>query len=260
MRFPHLFSILIALSLVLPSCGTANRLLKARPAKLTPFFEQPELAQDGRKQVGFQKVWTTPDPKVLEAGRAKQKLYIAPVTLAYLRPADSALSGPQAPSAKMKRQQEEIAKRMHDEFAKAFQRSPAPIYQLTNQPGKDALVLQMALTKLTPTSAQGNVITTVLKLLVTPLATVGGFFTKGNIAMEGKVLVPMPGKDRSHRPFFQFADNEADKFTFFSLRDYQRYGHAHHTIEHWAKQFEKMTRSRKGEKVGDSSAVSLKLW
>lgn len=248
------------MSLALPACGTANRFLKAKPARLTPFFEQPELAQDGRRQFGFQKVWTTPDPEVLQQGLAKKKLYIAPVTLAYLRPVDKGLGGRQVASGGMKRQEREIAMRIHEEFARAFQRSPASIYQLASGPGKDALVLQIALTELTPTSAQGNIITTVLKLVVTPIATLGGFFTKGNIAIEGKVLVATPGKKRAHQPFFQFADNEADKFTIFSLRDYQSYGHATHTIQHWAKQFEKMTRARRGEKVGDSSAVSLKLW
>ncbi len=149
---------------------------------------------------------------------------------------------------------------MHEEFIQAFKHSPQPFYELTQRPGKDTVILQLALTELTPTSAKGNALTTVVKLLVTPLAAVGGFFTKGNIAMEGKMLAPMSGKGRSHLPFFQFADREADKFTFFSFRDYQSYGHGARTLRHWAVHFEEMTRARQGEKVKDSSAVTFKLY
>lgn len=261
MRFRHLFCLLLSISLMLPSCGTVNRLLKPGPAKLTAFFEQPELAQDGRKQFGFQKVWTTPDQQVLKESVTKKKLYIAPVTLGYLRPVKKRLAG-RAIEAGLNRHERGIATRLHKEFSSAFQRSPAPLYQLADRPGSDTVVLQLALTELTPTSAGGNVLTTVVKFIATPLiaplASLGGFFTKGNIAIEGKMLVPMPGKGRSQRPFFQFADNERDKLTLFSIRDYQSYGHAVHTIHDWAVHFEQMTRAQKGEKVKDSSAVTLK--
>lgn len=256
MRFLSLF-----LLLLLCSCGTTNRFLKVGSAKLTPFFEQPEIARDGRKQVGFQKIWTTPDRQVLEQSLTKKKLFIAPVILDHLRPAGKALARQQIAAGGIKRHEHEVASRLHQEFVDAFKRSPAPIFQLVDKPGNDTVVLQLALTELTPTSAQGNVITTVLKVVVTPLAFVGNFFTKGNIAIEGKLLVPMPrGSHPPYRPFFQFADKEGDKFTFFNIRDYQPYGHAVHTIRDWAVHFEQVTRARGGETVKDSSAVTLRLY
>lgn len=80
MRFSHS---IFALLLVLPACSSTNRMLKAQPVGLSPFFEQPWLAQDARAQLGFQKIWTTPDPQLLAQGKAKRKLFIAPVTLRY---------------------------------------------------------------------------------------------------------------------------------------------------------------------------------
>ncbi|MGV3664112.1 MAG: DUF3313 family protein [Prosthecobacter sp.] len=265
MRFLHPFILLAAISLVLPACGTANRLLKARPAKLTPFFEQPELARDGRRQFGFQKVWTTPDRQVEKAGLTKKKLHIAPVTLAYLRPVSKGLARRDIAIGGLKRHERGVAARLHKEFTRAFQQSPAPYYQLTDRPGKDTVVLQLALTELSPTSAKGNALTTAVKFVLTPLlaplTSLGGFFTKGNIAIEGKMLAPMPGKASGksppYRPFFQFADKEADKLTLFSFRDYQSYAHAADTMEDWAVHFEEMTRARKGEKVRDSTSVTL---
>lgn len=267
MRFRHLFRLSLGVCVLLSSCSLTNRLLKAKPAKLTPFFEQPEMAQDGRRQFGFQKVWTTSDTRVQKEALAKTKLHIAPVTVGYLRPVERGLAGGEVALGSVKRHERGIAKRLHQEFTRAFQRSPQPFYHLSDQTGRDTLILQLALTELTPTSAKGNAITTAVKFILSPVlapfTSLGGFFTKGHIAIEGKLLVPMParrGKDIGppYRPFFQFADREADKLTLFSLRDYQSYGHAVRTIRHWAVHFEQMSRAQRGQKVRDSSAVTLR--
>lgn len=243
-------------------------MLKPGPAKLTPFFEQPELAHDGREQFGFQKVWTTPDRRLLEDSLSKQKLYIAPVTVGHLRPVIKPLAW-WGIAWGLKRHERGIATRLHKGFPRAFECSPAPYYHLTDGPGRDTVILQLALTELSPTSAGGSIFTTAVKFLVTPivapLANLGGFFTKGNIAIEGKMLVPMDafkagGGTARPATYFQFADNEADKPTFLNARDFQPYGHAVHTMRERAVHFEEMTRTPRGTKVGDSSAVTLRLY
>jgi len=250
MRFPHFLSLLLALTL--PACSSANLLLKARPAGLSPFFEQPSLAQDARGHLPFQVVWVTPDKQLLKEGMAKNKLYVAPVTLAYLRPVDKALVS-QEISWGMKRQEADIAARLREEFVTAFRRSPRPLYQIVDSPSASTLTLRLAVIELSPTSANGNVVTTVLKFAVTPVAVLGRLFTKGNMAIEGKVV-----DSRTGRAFFQFADKETDKLTFLNVRDYQPYGHAVNTMRDWAVQFEEMTRTPSGLKIGDSSVITLR--
>ncbi|MFN0078483.1 MAG: DUF3313 family protein [Prosthecobacter sp.] len=252
MRFPHLLSASLLL-MALSACSSTNRLLKARPVGLSPFFEQPWLAQDAREQLGFQKVWTTPDRQVLVAGGAKRKLYIAPVTLAYLRPVNRALAHQEIVHGGVQRQEQAVAQRLREEFIAAFRRSPGPLYRIVERPGKDTLTLQMALIELNPTSPKGNAVMTILKLAVTPVAALAGWFTKGNMAIEGKMV-----DSQSHRTFFQFADNESDKLTFISMRDYQPYGHAVNTMRDWAVHFEEMTRSPRGWKVRDASSITLR--
>lgn len=253
--FTHMGRLVLCLGLmILSACGSANRLLKARAVTLTPFFEHPQFAQDARKQLGFQKVWTTPNRAVLAEGLTKRKLYIAPVTLAYLRPVDKAFAT-QEISWGLNRQERDIAHRLQVEFLTAFRRSPRAIYQLVPKPGPDTLTLQLALTELNPTSPKGNAMMTMLKVAVTPVAALGGWFTKGNMAIEGKMLVSQTG-----RTFFQFADNEADKLTFLSARDYQPYGHPVHSMRDWAVRFEEMTRTPSGMQLKDSSAVTLRLY
>lgn len=239
--------------MVLPACSSANRLLKAKPVGLSPFFEQPWLAQDAGEQLGFQKVWTTPDQQVLAQDMAKRKLFIAPVTLNHLRPVNRAFASGEVAWGGVQRQQIEVAMRLREEFATAFRRSPSPLYQLVNRPGKDTLTLRLAVIELNPTSPKGNVAVTVLKFVVTPVIGLAAYFTKGNMAIEGKVVDSASG-----RAFFQFADNESDKLTFINMRDYQPYGHAVNTMRDWAVQFEQMTRTPRGSKVKDSSAITLR--
>ena len=248
------FLIFVLLLLALPACSSMNRMLKAKPIALSPFFEQPWLAQDASKQLGFQKVWTTPDPKVLAVGKTKRKLYIAPVTLNYLRPVNQPLSSGEVAWGGVQRQQVEIAARLREEFVAAFRGSPSPLYHLVNRPGKDTLTLQLAVIELNPTSPKGNAVVTVLKLAVTPFMGFAAYLTKGNMAIEGKVV-----DSKSGRAYFQFADNECDKLTFINLRDYQPYGHAANSMRYWARQFELMTRSPRGWKVKDSGSVTLRF-
>lgn len=251
MRFRHFIFALFLLAL-LSSCSSVQRLLKAKPVPLSPFFEQPHLAQDGQGHLPFQKVWTTPDAHVMTTCLAKRQLYIAPVTLAYLRPVNRTLAT-QEIAWGVQRQEMAVAQRLLEEFIAAFRRSPRPLYQLVNRPGKDSLTLQLAIIELNPTSPKGNAVMTVLKFAVTPVAALGRFFTKGNMAIEGRVVDSASG-----RAFFQFADNEQDKLTFINARDYHAYGHAVNTMRDWAVQFETMTRTPRGIKVEDSHSIMLR--
>ncbi|MFC5453956.1 DUF3313 family protein [Prosthecobacter fluviatilis] len=250
MRFPHFILALV----LLPACSSTNRMLKAGPVALSPFFEQPSLAQDASRQLGFQKIWTTLDPQALAAGIAKRKLYIAPVTLDYLRRVNRAIASGEVAWGGVQRREVEVAVRLREEFVAAFRRSPTPYYRLVNQPGKDTLTLRLAVIELNPTSPKGNAVVTMLKFVVTPMVGLAAYFTKGNMAIEGKVV-----DSGSGRPFFQFADNESDKLTFINLRDYQPYGHAVNTMHYWATQFELMTRTPHGCKVKDSGSITLRL-
>jgi len=247
------FLLLLPILALLCSCSATNHLLKARPSKLSPFFEHAGEAVNTRGKLPFQMVWVTKAPKILAAGRSATKLYIAPVSLDHLRPIKKAMARQEARWG-TERREGQMAVRLREEFERAFIESPAPVYRLTDKPGKDTLTLQLAITDLNPTSPRGNLVLTMAKVAVTPLAGFGRFFTSGSMAIEGKITAP-----GSNAVFFEFADNEADKLTFFNARDFLPYGHAEHSMRDWAVQFEQMTRKEKGLRLKDSSAVTLKL-
>lgn len=241
--------------LVLPSCSSTNRLLKAKPAKLSPFFEQPELAHDARKQLPFHKIWMTRDRELEAISVKKTQLYVAPVSLHYLRPVQKALVRNEIAIGSIDRREAEMAHKLRNEFAKAYLRSPSPRYRIVQSPGPETLTLEMAIVELNPTSPKGNAVKTALKFVVGPVASLGGYFTKGNMAIEGKVRDSKSGK-----VFFQFADNEADKMTFYSVRDFKPYGHAVPAMRKWAEQFELMTRTAPGQSIKDTNCMTLMLY
>lgn len=256
MPFPlpcHLILHLLPCLVFLSSCSATNHLLKARPVRLSAFFEQRSKAIDTHGKLPFQKVWTSADPKVLHEGNAARKIYIAPVSLAYLRPPKKAVTRQELRWG-LQRQEQWMAWKLREEFAAAFSRSPRPRYRLVKEPGKDTLTLRLAITELNPTSPNGNAALTLMKVAVTPAATLARWFTSGNMAIEGKVIT-----NQGKRVFFQFADNEGDKMTFFNARDFLPYGHAEQSMRDWAKQFEEMTRREAGLELKDSSALTLKL-
>jgi hypothetical protein len=247
------FLLLLLPGLLLCSCSTTNHLLKARPVKLSPFFEQRSKALHTKGQLPFQKVWTSSDANVRQVGNAAQEIYIAPVTLAHLRPPKKAVARQEIRWG-LHRQEKWMAWKLREEFAAAMKNSPRPRYRLVKHPGRGVLTLKLAITELNPTSPNGNAALTLMKVAVTPAAGLARWFTTGNMAIEGKVTAG----DGSN-VFFQFADNEADKLTFFNARDFLPYGHAEHSMRDWAEQFEQMTRREVGLVLKDSSAVTLRL-
>lgn len=250
---PFAFTILCLLAL--PACSSTNRLLKAKPAKLSPFFEQPEQVVDSRKQLPFHKIWMTADKDLEAVVVKKTKLFVAPVSLEHLRPVKKPLVRKEIDWGSIDRRESEMALKLRNEFGKAYLRSATPRYQIVQQPGPDTLTLELAIVELNPTSPKGNAVKTALKFVVGPVASLGGYFTKGNMAIEGKVRDSKSGK-----LFFQFADNEADKMTFYSVRDFKPYGHATYAMRKWAEQFELMTRTQPGQSIKDTNCFTLMLY
>jgi hypothetical protein len=153
----------------------------------------------------------------------------------------------------------QIAEELRQEFEKALRTSTAPRFTVVSKPTSRTVVLELALTELNPTSIGGNVVKLAASLAVGPLSNVVGIMTKGSIAMEGRIMVP--GK-RGQKPqcWLQFSDHEKDKFTVYSLRDFQPYAHARVAMEDWARQFEEFTRTLGRHRVKESSFLTLKFW
>jgi hypothetical protein len=252
-------ALLLGLITLLSACqsATVQRLTKAKPAPVSRFLDQRLSMQPIRHRLPFHFAWWNTDPEVQAAVSRATEIYIAPVDTRYLRPISKTLAAWEVRNGITRPGDEKIAYELRRCFQKAFWESPAPRFRLVNQPGPRSIILELAITELNPTSVQGNVVKTAAKFLVGPLSMPLGLFTKGNIAIEGKVTLPGPEPRVS---FLQFSDQEKDKMTFYSARDFQPYAHALVAADEWAEQFEEFTRTHPSHKVDESSFITLKPW
>lgn len=225
--------IFLLLPAALPSCTKVNRLMKAKPttpaAGFLDFRATPvnETARSPWHYAAF-----TDDRTTLGIAAQRRKIHIAPVETRSLRSISKKLAN--AEYTRLRPQQtNEMAGVLRAEFAQALAAAPGSPWQVVPRPARDALVLELNLLELDPTSAKGNVIKTVVQFTVGPLAGMGvGFFTGGRIAIEGRLR-----ESTTQAIVMQFADREKDKATIYSARDYMALGHSSRTIREWAEQF-----------------------
>lgn len=239
----------------LTSCESANRLLKAKPADLSAFVEHPKEMEPRKDRVPFHRIWISRNREVNRRAAAKTEIYFAPVTLQYLRPISKTVARNEVADGTIQRREGEVADRVRFEFMRAFAESTQPRYYLAKHPGTHSLTVEIALVELNPTSPAGNAYKTTAGFFIGFFASPLGYFTKGNIAIEGKVR-----NSQTHELVFEFADNQADLMTFYSARDFKPYGHAVHAIEAWATQFEEFTRTPAEHKVEETNFFTLSPW
>lgn len=230
------------------SCSTTSALsskLKAKPANLSSFIEHRGEMKPQRERAPFALVWV--NPTLPERRAHYTSIYIAPVNTHYLRPAKTNLSGSVTGSSGKPRPVGEIASLMRQSFEDAFFHSPNPRVSLVHAPQHGGVTLTLALIELNPTDTKGNIVKTAV-----PYGGVLSPFTGGNIAIEGQVRDNTTGE-----LLFEFADNEKDKMSLASVRDFSPLEHAKVAIQEWAQQFEELTRTSRHHKVEDSLSFTL---
>ena len=256
---PRVLAPSLALLLVLAATacqsGAARRLLKARPAAVSPFLDQRQHMRPARDRAPFHYVWRNEDAGVQNRVMQCTDIHIAPVSLAYLRPVSKKLARWEIEQGHFTRDEARMAAELRARFVKALQSSPSPRFRVVPRPTRQSITLALAITELNPTSVKGNVVKTASKFVIGPFAAILGVFTKGNIAIEGKITLGAGGA-----PVYQFSDNEKDKMTFYTVRDYRPYGHALKAMDEWARQFEELVRTYSDHRVRESSFFTLSPW
>lgn len=237
------------------SCSPLRKFVKAKPAQLSAFIELPQEMRRQSVQTAFQLTARSRDQEAHAKARPFTELYIAPVSLNYLRPMKIGFTKlKQRLGTEWSQDAPRQAAQVRHQFAQAFLNPPHSRYRLVAKPTPQSLTLEMAITELNPTHPKINAGKLAAKLLLGPIGSVGGLVVKssGNIAIEGKMKLTATGQT-----LFQFADNESDKLTFYSVRDFRPYGHVDVAIREWARQFAKLAASRPGTQVTDASFWTL---
>jgi Protein of unknown function (DUF3313) len=234
---------------------SARQFANAPPAAVSPFLAHRTDLRLNPPDRAFHYEWLNTNRKIHRRALPIRQLYVAPVSLRYLRPRRASV----APWDQRRRIETaadapELARRLHDEVVRAFQESPQARFRIVSRPSRDTLTLSLALVELTPTHVGANATKFAAKLFFGPIASVAGLAapTGGTVAIEGRVTLSATGQ-----PLYEFADQERDKLTFLSLRDFIPYGHAVIAIEEWARELEEISRAGPGQVVEDSTFWSL---
>jgi hypothetical protein len=246
---------LLFLLCLLPSCQSVRKLIKAKPADFSAFIERPQEMQRQPSNTAFQFLWRSRDRAAHAAARPLTDLYIAPVTLRYLRPMSGGLTKfNQSLTTNVSPEAPHWSNELRHQFALALVNMQRPHYRIVTTPTPNCLILEMAIVELNPTSPKTNAGKLAAKLILGPIGTVGGLAVQssGNIALEAKVRL-----HRDRKLLFQFSDNESDKLTFYSIRDFRPYGHVNVAIQEWAEQFAELTENRPGTPISDASFWTL---
>lgn len=231
-------------------CSCTSPAVKAPPAKVSPFLSQTPVLESNRKV----------SPFALSGGSletTKKGIYIAPVTLNYLRPSNKSLAKVEGSEESRQKAATALAEYAREQFIAAFKNSPAPRYTVQESPGKDCLTLELALIELNRNTYTGTVSRFAINTFAVPgtdmilAKTTRGL--KGNIAIEGKVTEGRKGK-----VIYQFADHEESKSALLiPITDMAPCGQARDAIRTWAKQLEESSRKPPGTPVKDTSAMSF---
>lgn len=239
-----------ALFLIHPGLESARAgLLKASPAPLSDFVEHPDALAPNPGRAPFNRVWRNPSAQAWQRVRNFDRIAVLPVNVDYLRRRAGAF-GPKNGPVEQGRPIPAFAGYMQTRFEKAFARGG--VYQVVRSGGPRTLTLELALVELNPSNAAGNVIKTGADVFVPGAGLVGSAFTRGSVAIEGKLRNGETGE-----VLYEFADREQDKTSLISFRDYSPYAHSRAAVNDWAREIEQISRTPRNQKIRGASRVTL---
>lgn len=245
------FAAVLALPIVFSSCSS----LRAPKAAPSAFLPHAKELKTGDVHSPFQQNWTSPDAEAVLKSRAS--IYIAPVSLAYLRPMSRSMSANAFTEAQRQEAARSLATYANSKVADAFTRGGSACHKLVSKPDRKSLTLELALVEFNPNSATGGILRTAINAAAIPgVDSVLLKRLKGNIAVEGKV-----SDGATKRSIFEFSDNQENKSALIlSVNDFKSYGQARQAIDEWARQIEEVLRTPASTRVSRASSFVILPW
>ena len=234
----------------------------AEPAPSTSFLAEKDLS-DSSSHLPWNASWIAPNKKVMEPSGKLRKMYISPVSNVYL---NSSLPIDKRPELKNE-DIDALTTLLHGEFVKAIGKNKDA--KLVNvDEAKDAdLILELALTELTPTKTGINAVTNIGAIAVPGSKAVqgtvavaapgaGGVFSAGTVALEMKIV-----ERKTQKIIGEAKDRQSDPASVLpNYRDFQAFGWSRETVRNWADQFAETFSTDWNDKVDPSPAISIFPW
>lgn len=248
---------LLALILI-PSCRSAQRLVKAFPAHPSHFLTHAhELKSTDAAKSPFLQDWKNSDAKAWAAAEKRPHIYIAPVNLDHLRPMTRPLSKMEVSEKSRLKNVRKLAGYFHSEVTKSFRLAPEDRREVVEKPDKYSLVLELAITEFNPNSIFGGLLRKGINILLWPGAeTAISHKLKGYMAIEGRLRDEGTGQ-----VLYEFADAEQNRSgIILYIHDYTTYSYFRKACREWAKQIEDVVRNEAKTSVKDGPPATFWLW
>ena len=249
-------TVTVVLGILMSSCASMHEKVKPKAAATSGFLTHASEMKAAAHRSPFLLSWHNPKPRAV----AKKKLFIAPVSLAYLRPMSKNLAGAESGEASWRTGAQTLAAYAHEQFTSTFRTAPAKRYEVVGAPGRDTQTLELAIVELNPNTISGSIVRNGVNAVSVPgmdlIFAKASRPLKGNIAIEGRVRDSQTGE-----VLYEFADNEESKSAvIINVRDFTTYGQARLALREWAAQLEQVLRVPPGTEVKDSSPMTWRLW
>ena len=138
-----------------------------------------------------------------------------------------------------------LANYFQNDLIKAFSEKLPPDLKVVDAPGKESLIIELALVEVIPTKAWLNTIGYIAV----------GAVDHGVTAYEGRMRNGVGGA-----VIAQFKDREFGKTSLFNVEDLTWYGHSKDTIDSWSDEIVAIVHAAPGTEVSPMSTVTLRPW
>jgi hypothetical protein len=214
------------------------------------------VRQDVQPRAQFmQQGWVAPDYRDVTFADRFPAVYVAPVETDLLKQQDwwQAQSVPVL-LGQMSNDVEMIAGYMRGAILREIRDYPGNRMAIAQGPGKNTLIIEVALTELVPSKAFWNTAATTAGFVI-PGAGLLSAAGRGSIAVEGRLRDGSTG-----RVIATFADRRSDLVAPINLRSYTWFAGADANINIWAKQGAKFLHAPPSELIKRTSEFTLSPW
>ena len=235
---------------------------RARPAPDSGFLRDPQL-MEADKDVPFNRLYV--NPKFQDTHFTE--VYVAPVNTRYLMAENiwEQATLANVSEDEVKKNVDQLADYLRNAFIRAFQNDPKRRFKVVDKPGRDTLILEMAIVQLVPSKSE---------LQALSLVPVGfyGFIGMGVMAGgsaltqsedQGKGVIAMEGRTRdgaSGEVVCMFADRQHPPTAVLDLKALFWWEPAKPICDGWAKQFVEFQTSPVGTRIKEMPNFQLLVW
>lgn len=227
------------LALITSSCSTERHLSKIPKTPFAPEKLEPWGAP-------FDGLWS--NPKI-----PKEKhytcLYIAPVNLNYLSTPEKELKDANLYKQTARTLANELQAKLKSELVKNSKVKA----KITTNRSKADVTLELAIVRMNPTVVAGSLASVGSSFVIPGVSHLIGAASKGDMAMVGVLTETATGNR-----VCVFGDYKEDKGSLFgNVKDFQKYGHHHQTVEMWASKLAELISKGRHGKVSPAIWMSL---